>query len=305
VRGDAPGREVTGRRRRWGLAPGLVAAGLLVAACAGTSGVAPTTTAPAAGSSSTTTVPAGTEPPSTTTSSTTTTTAPTTTTSTTLPAWWREVTPDDPLQVWVIGDSLAGPVGSALSARVAEAGLIRVQVHGEGGTGLARPDVFDWPGFVADGLAGASPDVVVVILGANDGQGFSSEGSRVEFGTAEWDGRYRERVGALMDQLLASALRVYWVGLPIMREPEYDARLRHISTILRWEASLRLDARFIEAYSLFQGGDGAFAFELPDESGVLVTVRAADGIHYTWAGADRMAQRVLKVLEADWRLGAG
>ena len=52
-----------------------------------------------------------------------------------------------------------------------------------------------------------------------------------------------------------------------MSGPNYDARMRHISSILRWEASLRLDARFIEAYSVFQGADGGFAFDLPDESG--------------------------------------
>ena len=108
-----------------------------------------------------------------------------------------------------------------------------------------------------------------------------------------------------MDQLLAVAQRVYWVGLPIMEGPNYDARMRHVSAILRWEASLRLDARFIEAYSLLQGEDGGFAFRLPDESGVVVTVRDPDGIHYTGAGADRVARRILEVLEADWRLGAG
>jgi hypothetical protein len=207
--------------------------------------------------------------------------------------------------VWVIGDSLAGPVGRALRARVSEAGLIRVELDYEGGTGLARADVFDWPGFVAESLAGTAPDVVVVILGANDGQDLPSSPEWLAFGTAEWDAAYKDLVGSLMDQLLGSARRVYWVGLPIMSGPEYDGRMRHISGLLRWEASLRLEARFIEAYSLFQGADGSFAFDLPDQTGALVTVREADGLHYTSGGADRMAGRILEVLEGDWRLGEG
>jgi hypothetical protein len=207
--------------------------------------------------------------------------------------------------VWVIGDSLAGPVGWALAARVGDAGLIRAEVDYEGGTGLARPDVFDWRSFVAESLAGAAPDVVVVILGANDGQDLPSSPEWLAFGTAEWDAAYKDLVGSLMDQLLGSARRVYWVGLPIMSGPEYDGRMRHISGLLRWEASLRLEARFIEAYSLFQGADGSFAFDLPDESGALATVREADGLHYTSGGADRMAGRILEVLEGDWRLGEG
>ncbi len=304
-----------GRRRR--LMAWLVAAGALAAACGSTSGGGPGPTAAPPTTAAGTTLPPTTAPPSTTTSSsttssTTTTTLPPTTsstapptTTTTRPAWWREITVDDPLRVWVIGDSLAGPVGNALAARVHDAGLIRVQVHGEGGTGLASPGDFDWPAFVAENLPGAAADVVVVILGANDGQGLSSAGGWLEFGTPEWDARYRDLVGGFMDQLLAAAARVYWVGLPIMEGPNYDAHLRHISAILRWEASLRLEARFIAAYSLFQGADGGFAFELPDESGTVVTVRQPDGIHYTWAGADRMARRILEVLEADWGLGAG
>ena len=208
--------------------------------------------------------------------------------------------------MWLIGDSLAGPVGRALRARASEAGsLIRVTLDYQGGTGLARPDVFDWPGFVAASLPGAAPDAVVVILGANDGQDLPSSPEWLTFGTPEWDAGYRGLVGGLMDQLLGSARRVYWVGLPIMSGPGYDARMRHISGVLRWEASLRLDARFIEAYSLFRSAEGSFAFDLPDESGALVTVRDADGLHYTGAGGDRMAGRILEVLEADWRLGAG
>ena len=82
--------------------------------------------------------------PSTTTPATTSTGAPTSTTAvppattTTAPAWWREVTAEDPLRVWVIGDSLAGPVGNAL-VRL-KAGLpVVVTMDYESGTGLASP----------------------------------------------------------------------------------------------------------------------------------------------------------------------
>jgi hypothetical protein len=265
--------------------------------------VTSTTTTPATtGTSATTTTSA---PADTTIAPPTTTTLPPTTTVTTVPAWWREVTPDAPLRVWVIGDSLAPPVGTALRALGAASGLMRVSVGAWGGTGLARPDIFDWPVFVAGNPPPLTPEVVVVLLGANDGQGMASPDGWLAFGTPEWDARYTALVGGFTDQLLTLSRRVYWVGQPIMGTPNYDSRMRHISRIIREQAALLLEARFIEAYRLFQGEEGGFAIDLADAEGNPVTVRSADGIHYTAAGGQRLASRIMEELAADWGLAEG
>lgn len=295
----------------------LAAAGLLAAGCAADGSVGPSSTA-APGTSVvvvTSTAPATTVPTATT-STTTSTTAPTTTntlpavttstipptTTTTLPAWWREATAEEPLRVWVIGDSLAGPTGSALAALSRAGGLIRVRVDEERATGLARPDVRDWPAFVGEDPPTPGPDAVVVLLGANDGQAIVSPTGRLEFGTTEWDARYTVLVGGFMDELLGLSPRVYWVGPPIMAGPDYDARVRHLNAILRGQAALRLGVRYLDAYRLFQGPDGEYAADLPDENGDLVEVRTPDGIHFTPAGAQLLAQRIMEVLAAEWRL---
>ncbi len=174
-----------------------------------------------------------------------------------------------------------------------------------GGTGLARPDIFGWPAFVADNPPPFTPDVVVVLLGANDGQGMASPGGWLAFGTPEWDAYYATLVAGFTDQLLALSLRVYWVGQPVMGGPNFDDRMRHISAIVRRQAALSLEARFIEAYSVLQGEDGGFAYALPDGQGNLVTVRSADGIHLTAAGGERLARRVMEELAADWGLADG
>ncbi|HSQ37978.1 MAG TPA: hypothetical protein VLS92_08805, partial [Acidimicrobiia bacterium] len=143
---------------------GLVLAGaVLGSACGAGAGAGPTnaaigsTTGLAATTAAVTTI----ETPSTTpttvgattsTSITSTTTSVPATTSTTLPAWWRPVTPEDPLRVWVVGDSLGGPLGNALAARVRATGLVVVTIDFEDGSGLVRDDVFDWPGYAAQRL---------------------------------------------------------------------------------------------------------------------------------------------------------
>jgi len=264
----------------------------------GTTTTAASTTAPTTSSSTTTSVPTtSTAPPTTT----TTTPRPTTT----LPVWWREVTAEAPLRVWVIGDSLAGPVGNALRARGGAAGTIQVTIDFRSSSGLLNPGFHDWPGRVEQRLGEVAPDVVVVVLGTNDGGGMTTPDGLLEFGTPEWDARYGERVGALADQLLAGCRRVYWVGTPIMAGVNLDARLRHINSILRAQATLRPTVAYVDAYTLFQDEAGLYASRLPDENGELVTVRQSDGVHYTTAGADRMARELLGVFAVDWGIEGG
>jgi|GEM_PF-1593825 len=229
-----------------------------------------------------------------------TTTAPPPSTTPSLPTWWRAVTTDAPLRVWVIGDSLAGPVGSALRALGGESGLVEVTVHSEGGSGLAQLEVLDWPAFLTDNPPPGVLDAVVVILGANDGQGMAAAEGWAAFGTPEWDDRYAALVGGLIGQLLGGASRVYWVGLPAMADPDYDARMQHVSTLIQNETVKRLEARYIEARSLFTDAAGRYAAALPIGEGAVVTLRAADGIHFTSAGAGVLAERILEVLGSEW-----
>jgi hypothetical protein len=165
-----------------------------------------------------------------------------------------------------------------------------------------RSDAFDWPAAAAEGLAKREPEAVVVLLGANDGQALRLPAGWPAFGTPEWDAEYARRVGNFMDLLLGGAGRVYWVGVPIMAATEYDQRVQHINALQRDEALARPGVAYLDAYALFQDEAGGFAWELPDEHGTLVEVRLSDGVHFTGAGADRVARAVLEAITADWVL---
>jgi len=243
-------------------------------------------------------------PTSTTTSTTTSTIAPTTT-PTTLPGWWHPATPESPVRVWVLGDSLAETAGAALGRWGAVTEWAAVTLAYEKGSGLVRPDLFDWPAAAEAGLAGRGPDAVVVLLGANDGQALRLPGAWLAFGTPEWDAEYGRRVGSFMDLLLGSATRVYWVGVPVMAEADYDQRVRHINEVQRLEASTRPGVAYLDAYSLFLDDGGRFAQQLPDEQGDLVEVRLPDGVHLTTAGAERMAGLVREAIAGDWLVPEG
>jgi hypothetical protein len=215
------------------------------------------------------------------------------------------VSVDAPLKIWVIGDSLTPLVGAALQALGEGTGLAEVTVEAHEGTGLIHTETLDWSALVAAGAPAGSLDAVVVLLGTNDGQGLYTAEGWADAGTPEWEAAYGELVGSLMDQLLGLGRRVYWVGQPVMGGVNFDRLMRRVTAVVREEAAERLGARLIDAYRLFQGDDGGFASELPDETGNPVTVRSTDGIHYTAGGGRRLAGTIWEILAADWDLPGG
>ena len=299
---DRPGRAVR-------QAFALVALGALgCAGCGGSSGVTVPPASTAADTPSTTAALATsttvTLATTTVTSASTTTDAPTTT-STTLPGGLHPVTPGSPLRVWVLGDSLAETVGAALVRAASEGDRLVVELDYVKGSGLVRSDLFDWPTGAAEGLVKRNPEVVVCLLGANDGQALRLPGGWLAFGAPEWDAEYTRRVGAFMDLLLGRATRIYWVGVPVMAEADYDRRVQHINELQELEASARTGVAYLDAYSLLLDEGGGFAWELPDDQGNLVEVRLPDGVHLTAAGAERVAGLVQEAIAGDWLVSEG
>ncbi len=214
----------------------------------------------------------------------------------------RAVTPESPLRVWVIGDSLAGPLGEGLRVIVPEP--VRITIDHVGGTGLARPDLFDWPDVIAERLPEVAPDAVVFHVGANDAQGMPIPGGWAEFGTPEWIEHYRSVVGSVMDQITDRTERLYWVGAPIMSGANTSAAMVVINRAFESEATLRERVVYVDAFAVFQDGAGEYAEELPGPDGVLVAVRQPDGVHYTGAGAVHLARHVWGTIAPEWGLEA-
>jgi hypothetical protein len=216
---------------------------------------------------------------------------------------FREVTEEEPLRLWVIGDSLAAPVGRSIRNLADPGGLVVTRTTSQGGSALVTPGFFDWPATVAERMPQVDPDAVVVVLGANEGEPIWSGGRRLEVGSLEWDTAYRAMVAGFMARVAAGTSRVYWVGLPAMDKASYDAKVVHFNALLSGLAAVRPQVTFIEIYSLFVDEEGDYAGVLPNEDGVRVTLRDPDGVHYTAAGAERTARRILDVVADDWGIG--
>ena len=76
--------------------------------------------------------------------------------------------PEPSTKYTVAGDSISVGLGAALRTKTPSD--VVVKVIGEEGTGLARPDTFDWPTRLQALAKDFPPQVLVLSLGSNDAQ---------------------------------------------------------------------------------------------------------------------------------------
>jgi hypothetical protein len=209
-------------------------------------------------------------------------------------------TRERPLRLWAGGDSLAEIVSESIARTAADTGVVDARVDARIATGLTRPDYFDWPAEFARVLATFDPGVVIVTFGANDSQGIMTADGRVlQPQTDGWRAEYGRRVAALMDQVRRPGRMLIWIGLPPMRNSDFDARMADIDAVVRWQAALRPDVVYIDARAVLGDADGRYAAYLPDARGNRELAREPDGIHVTRAGGDRLAAAVWYAIVAN------
>ena len=203
-----------------------------------------------------------------------------------------------PRMVVLTGDSMmAVGLGAGLMRKASDDKNLRILRAFKSGTGLARPDVFNWIDQYPAMLGSKRPDVVIVAIGANDGQSFVVDGKVVFFGSEEWRRVYQSRVAEFLATVESTGARVLWVGLPPMRSEPFNQRISVVNRIAYTVVAEDPMAAWWSTASFV--GDAAGSFrefaELPD--GRLVRLRAPDGIHFTEEGASTMTGALIKWLD--------
>jgi len=153
------------------------------------------------------------------------------------------------------------------------------------GTGLARPEVYDWLQQYPLMLGAMRPQLVICALGANDGQNVQVGKKVLEFGSPEWDEFYRGRLTAYLDMLLKPQTRVLWVGMPVMKERRFAQKMLHMNTLVQTELQRYPAVTWLDPNPALGYADNVFAQYRVDERGKLIKMRADDGIHMTDDGA--------------------
>jgi hypothetical protein len=210
-----------------------------------------------------------------------------------------------PLRIWVAGDSLAAVPGQALE-RLTNPDVRVVAVESRLSTGLARPDLYNWFTRIQDVPKQLAPNVAVFSFGADDAHDFMAgvpAGKNIgALGTPSWTAEYRRRVDGVTRELNAKGVRVVWLGLPIPDGPGFKRSFPIVNGILESVAAAHPLATYVDTWHILADAHGHYAPYLRVH-GKLTLMRLPDGVHYTAAAGDLIAQQVLRQLNAVYRLG--
>jgi hypothetical protein len=203
-----------------------------------------------------------------------------TATTTTLPPV-RVPTADAPLRLVVAGDSTAKSLGDSLIAATSDLPEVTIANEGTVSTGLARSDFFNWGARMDEIVRTDDPEVVVFMVGANDGQSIlEGDGTVVaQFGTPEWTEAYRQRVAGIMDLVGGEGRRLVWVGEPNVGTGNVQQAVEIGNRLAQEEAATRPWVTYVDVAGLLAGPDGGFAEYITLPDGSTARCYAGDGVH--------------------------
>jgi hypothetical protein len=182
-------------------------------------------------------------------------------------------------KITVAGDSISIGLGAAL--RPVTSGQCEVKVIGEEGTGLARPDRFDWPARLTELARDFPPAVLVFSVGSNDAQDLTDRNGTVVVpftDTAAWDAEYSKRLARSFDTFAGSNTTVVWVGHVRTKDDKVGLANRHIHALAKDVAAGRSFVQVVDLAELLQTGESSADRCL-----------MADGLHLTVACLDEAA----------------
>jgi hypothetical protein len=202
-----------------------------------------------------------------------------------------------PLQVLIVGDELAGGMGAGLARMAAGEAGIQVANRFNEGSGLARPDLYDWAAAIPKMTEGKNYAAAIVLIGLNDRRDIKDNADTLKFGTPEWETRYKARIDAVIDALAAQHVQVFWMSEPAMGDPALDADMQNLSAMFKDRAAAK-GATFIDIRTPFLNAQGGYTDRGPDDTGIERRLRESDGVTFFKQGNNRLGQIALAALKS-------
>jgi hypothetical protein len=200
--------------------------------------------------------------------------------------------------VFVLGDSLAGGLYAGMERLTIGNKEIKVGGRFKEDSGIARPEFYDWNDAIPKILESNKVDIAVILIGTNDAQPMTDGVERLEFGTPQWTALYSREVDRLINTAKQGGAAVYWVSLPPMQAPSYNASITEIAAIQKRQAEAA-SIKYVDVRPQLTDPDGKMMIRGPDDTGDLRKIRDNDGIHFMKVGNNKLARMILDVIEAD------
>ena len=201
-----------------------------------------------------------------------------------------------PCNVLVVGDSLAIALAVPMEKAFKNIEGVTLVSKGKIASGLQNPQVIKWEDALRQFLKEYDPKLVVVMMGANDAKYLTLDHDSPT-PLAVQDRRlsvYQARLEKFLAALDEKGVPSYWIGMPIMGDPDLAAKCQALNEVVRQACEATGHTRYLDTWSLLAGPDGGYANYLLNEKGTRIRVREGDKIHFSAAGGDIIVKAFLK-----------
>ncbi|WP_232631602.1 SGNH/GDSL hydrolase family protein [Methylobacterium sp. Leaf118] len=192
-------------------------------------------------------------------------------------------------RVAIFGDSLANYLGKGIDDAFSDNADVAVLDRSKGDSGLVRRDVVDWAKASEDFLK-ATPNLsyALMMVGVNDRQAIREGDQNYEPLSDSWREIYAARVDAVVKVFAEHKVPLIWVGLPPVRSESLTRDFAAINDLVR-ERVQKAGQSYVEIWQGFVDDRNRFTVSGPDVDGQEARLRTSDGIHFTSAGARKVA----------------
>ena len=202
-----------------------------------------------------------------------------------------------PLRVGVFGDSFGEGLSTATHISFQHDPRFEVYGFAKQSTGFTRYRTLNLLKDTEAKLNEQPIDLAIVSFGANATQGAFADGQAAPYMSPAWQKVIGARAEELVHLLQARGAVVVWVGLPIMRNAEFDRQTRQMNAFYA-ERMCALGVRYIDALPASLDEQGQFNTWLLDPTThQRFQARAMDGIHMSNKGYTRIIAPLLRDMQ--------
>lgn len=199
------------------------------------------------------------------------------------------VQPAPVMRVAVFGDNLASQLARGLAATYADTPQIEIIGLAKDNSGLVRQDYYDWNEEIKKVLAsGQKFDIAIMMVGSNDRQSIRDASGVHAPRSEQWNTIYTARIAAIAAQFRAKKIPLIWLGMPVMRLERLSVDMLAFNQLYR-DVIQKHEAKFVDIWEGFLDERSRFTLYGPDVNGEIVKLRVSDGVHFTRAGARKLA----------------
>jgi len=117
-----------------------------------------------------------------------------------------------------------------------------------------------------------------------------------EFRTEKWAELYSKRIDDTIAVLKSRGVPVIWVGLPSIRGQRSTSEASFLNELYRARAE-KAGIVYVDVWDGFVDEGGRFILQGPDFEGQTRRIRTSDGVHFTKAGARKLAHYVEREIQ--------